>query len=189
MRVSQIRFQPIQGGTLGGLFALHVTLGGEDSPELPSLKPKAVAALISGAFATLALKHPGPKGILLDCRAYREPNSEEMLELLGLFKDWGYTSILWVRDDRRYAWFEFASYITAFVASPHWINFKASEIRYIPGPWTEPDIFETNAQASLYLQPDSFSAKDVLSYVTSAKRSWGFIPETLVAPAIEFPKE
>jgi len=191
MHVTALRYQPIEGGGLGGHFALHVALGGGDTPGA-DLSPTELATRIHDCYEKLAITHKGPKGVLFDCRLVFDA-AEDMRSLLGTLRDWGLNIILWVREETRYSWFEFANYITVFVHSPHWPNFKVSEIRYVPDPsgLLEPEVFEVNSNASLYLVPPvkSVSAKDILSFITSAKRLWGVIQPVKFTLSIDFKLE
>ena len=186
MRVTSIRYQPIEGGGQGGYFALHVTLGAGDGPGVV-FSPTALSTKLHEAFESLSLKSP-VRGVLLDCREAVGTN-EEMSSLIGSLKDWKYIVILWVGESTRYPWFE-GCFVTAFVASQHWPNFKATEIRYVlptTEDWIEPDVYEVNATTPCFLVAGEAKGKDILSFVTDCKRLWGVIFECRGVAAIDFP--
>lgn len=187
MRVSQIRYQPIEGGTLGGHFALHVTLGVDASfgPESFNLTPSELSTSIHNAFSKLDFAFKTQNELVLfDCVA-GEVNTEEMLSLLGTLRDWGMKIVVWIRDDKRCAWFELANYITVFLCGQHWANFKANEIRYtILNGEAEPDIYDVNQGAYLYV----YNHTNVLSFIKNApKHRWAVILESRKSVGIEFP--
>ena len=193
MTVNSIRYQPIEGGALGGHFALHVTLGEGNLPGVDST-PTEVSTRIHDAFKSLDLKSKSISGVLFDCRkAILAP--EEMISLLGTMRDWKYPIILWVGEMTRHPWFEYANFITVFVVSTNWPNFRANEIRYVPpingDEWTEPEVFEVNQGAVCYVDPFSDRknksvATQLLQFITEAKRAWGVIPFAHVPAAIDF---
>lgn len=187
MKVSSIRYQPIEGGALGGHFALHVTLGAGDSPGV-IFSATELATHIHDDFEKLSLKAKAIRGVLIDCRAATH-DVDEMNALLGTLKDWGHQIILWVNEDIRHPWFEFANYITVFVRSRNWANFRVTEIRYEPpseGPWEEPEVFDVNQNAASYVVAGAQSASIILKFVTEAKRPWGIVQRAKVAAAIGF---
>ncbi len=180
MRVLSISYKPVEGGSLGGHFALHVTLGGGDTASVFS--PAQLASKIHDSIESLGIKAK-IKGVLIDCREAKE-SSEDMISLLGVLKDWGLFINLWVAQDTRYPWFEYASFITVFVTSPRWPNFRVSEIRYIPPSnmidWTEPEVYDVNAQAACYVEfskpmSQAVQGGNVVAFLTSCKRPWGLI--------------
>ena len=184
MTVVSIRYQPIEGGALGGHFALHVTLGGEASPGV-FFDPTALATKLHDAYESLDLQFKAIRGILFDCRK-ADINSEDMTSLLGTIRDWGFKVILWIGESIRFPWFEIASYITVFVTSQHWPNFRVNEIRYVApaigDTWIEPDVYDVNANASSYIIPGA-SKSSVLPFITACKRPWGIVGK---GPAIEY---
>jgi hypothetical protein len=186
MRVSRIRYQPIEGGTLGGQFALHVRLGAGDGPESSSFEIDAsnLATKIHDAFKTLDLKSSAIRGVLIDARDDENVDSNEMISLLGTLHDWNLTIVAWAEARKRAAWFERVNYLTVFVRTQHWPNFRVNEIRYVDIELVEPDVFEVNTNAMCYLDAFMTNAKDVLTFVTSAKRLWGVIDSSA---SIDFP--
>ena len=185
MHVTSIRYQPVEGGALGGHFALHVTLGASDGPSVFSATE--LSTRIHDAFEVLGIK--GIHGVLIDCRA-AAPTAEEMMSLLGTLRDWNYFVNLWVGELVRYPWFEIARYITVFVTRKNWPNFKCNEIRYVPpesGEWTEPEIYDVNTLTPGYVLPRTRNTADLLKFVTSAKRPWGVVLTSQgMPPAIDF---
>ena len=178
MKISSIRYTPIEGGSLGGHFALHVILGSKDKTELPDLDSSAIATKIHDAFEILGLKTTTLKGVLIDARDNSSIESEEMLSLLGTLRDWNIERFAWVGEKKRAAWFEFLNHLVVFVKSQHWANFRVSEIRYAPDDdkWIEPDVFEVNRNALLYVTvKDTSIAGKILPFVTDAKNRWGVI--------------
>ena len=177
MTVTSLRYQPIEGGALGGHFALHVTLGGGDSPGVIFSATK-LSTRIHDAFESLQLKHNSVRGVLIDCRK-SDASIEEMMSLLGVLHDWKLMVNLWVGEGIRHPWFELASYITVFVTSQHWPNFKVSEIRYVMPvagePWIEPDVYDVNAQAGCYIVPRMGMSSALITFVTECKRPWGVV--------------
>jgi len=191
MRVSHIRYMPIEGGTLGGHFALHVILGASNDPECSSLDENDLATLIHDAFEKLNLSHGNIQGVLFDVRRADDLDSNEMLSLLGTLRDWNIHIIAWVNERKRYPWFEQLGYLTVFVESVNWPNFKVNEIRVEPEmlEWVEPAIYEVNANATSYLQPSlGLDAMKVLTFIKNARRNWGVIMPRGSAPVppIEF---
>jgi len=188
MRVSQVRFAPISGGALGGHFALHVRLGASDDPESVSSEIDAttLSGLIHDAFEQLDLKSRATRGVLFDTRKADIIDSAEMMSLLGTLRDWGLILAAWVGADKRCAWFELLNHITVFVSTQHWPNFKANEIRYVPSgdPWIEPDIYDVNAGASLYVEPEGATAANILAFVSRTLHPWGIIGGL---PGVDFP--
>jgi len=178
MNVTSLRYQPVEGGALGGHFALHVTLGASDGPGV--FVPLAdLSSRIHGAFEVLNLQAK-VKGVLLDCReGFGE--RDEMASLVSTLLDWGMTVILWVDETTRHAWFDPRCYIAAFVTHQHWPNFRVNEIRYVmpqdPTKWIEPDVYDVNAAATCYLVPTEKQTKaaPIIDFVTKCKRPWGII--------------
>jgi hypothetical protein len=191
MRVSSIRYQPIEGGTLGGHFALHVTLGASSGPDAfyLDLSPTELSGKIHDAFETLDLKSKSIRGVLIDARN-DEPNTAEMMALLGTLHDWNMHTVSWVSEKTRAAWFEMTSFIVVFVKSVHWPNFRVNEIRFEPSgeAWVEPDIYEVNANVPSYVYTAiSGLSAGVLPFVCSAKRPWGVILPIRSTYAVNFP--
>jgi hypothetical protein len=187
MTVTSLRYQPIEGGALGGHFALHVTLGGA-SNGLSEISPTELSTKIHECFQKLDLKAKLLTGILFDCREGTFL-SEDMISLLATLKDWGHNIVLWVDETTRYAWFEYASYITVFVRSKNWPNFRVNEIRYeapADGEWLEPEVFEVNQNATAYIKPEKMDTKSVIKFILESKRAWGVIIPTRGVPAIDF---
>ena len=188
MRVASIRYRPIEGGALGGHYALHVTLGGSDAPKVFSVND--LAAKIKDCFDKLAIRSP-IKAILLDCRG-AELNNDEMASLLGLLQDWGLFISTWVDESTRHPWFDKAGRITVFVRSQHWPNFKVQEVRYVPtGEWKEPDIYEGNAppNALLYIVDDPrLDNGKLLAFITECRHPWG-LASPVRRPSIDFKLE
>lgn len=188
MIVTSIRYQPVEGGTLGGHLALHVTLGVEADPGV-SFSPNTLSEKIHDCFEELNLKSKSIRGVLIDCRR-AIITSDDMISLLGTLRDWSYTVVLWVSEKTRYPWFELASYITVFVISRSWANFKVNEIRYlapnIGSPWTEPEIYDVNANVPSYLVVGSCANVDILAFITEAKRPWGLVIPAVKSPSISF---
>jgi hypothetical protein len=195
MIVTSLRYQTIEGGALGGHFALHVTLGGASNGP-SEFSPTELSTKIHDCFTKLDLKAKLLTGILFDCRMNLLPGmvnpnftSEDMISLLGTLKDWGHNIVLWVDETTRYAWFEYASYITVFVHSKNWPNFRVNEIRYespTDGEWLEPEVFEVNQNATAYLKPEKIDTKSVIKFILESKRAWGVIIPTRGVPAIDF---
>ena len=79
MNVSSIRYQPVEGGALGGHFALHVTLGADLAPS-GFTTAASLATRIHDIFESLALKSK-VKGVLIDCRE-AQGDPDEMSSLL-----------------------------------------------------------------------------------------------------------
>lgn len=186
MRVSHLRYKPIEGGTLGGLFALHVTLGVGDGPESFSLSSKALLQSIRNAYTTLDFAYKGLDGVLFDCLE-AEVGNEEMLEVLGTLQDWGVRTIAWVGADKRHPWFEKVNYLTVFVAAEKWPNFKASEIRVCPdaeGNLLEPELLPVNAGASAYFYGGDVS-RSMVFLKTAKQRRWGYIAPNVPSIGIE----
>jgi len=185
MHVTSIRYQPVEGGALGGHFALHVTLGAGDSPGV-SLSATELTARIHDAFQTLNLKTK-VRGVLLDCRE-AVGESDEMSSLLEILKDWGCVRFLWVNETTRYAWFDPSQHIVVFVKSQHWPNFRVNEIRYVtplnPDEWAEPDVYDVNGGAYCYLL-SAAPKSELLRFVTECKRPWGIIGRAYVS--VDFP--
>ena len=181
MNVTSLRYQPIEGGALGGHFALHVTLGASDGPGVP-FTPTMLSTKIHEVFEILNLQAK-VKGVLVDCReADLVPlTTGEMTSFLSTLKDWGVTVIVWVNEGTRYAWFDPSQYIVVFVTHQHWPNFRVNEIRYVmpqdPAKWIEPDVYDVNAAATCYLVPTEKQTKaaPVIDFVTKCKRPWGII--------------
>jgi hypothetical protein len=184
MTVTSIRYQPIEGGALGGHFALHVTLGEGNLPGVFS--PTELATRIHDCFEKLALQTK-VRGVLVDCRA-AVGETYDMGSLLSTLKDWGFTVILWVGESVRYSWFDPTYYIVAFVTSQHWPNFRVNEIRYVmpweKDKWAEPDVYDVNANATCYVVFTG-GGPDVVRFITECKRPWGIIGQ---APSIDFSK-
>ena len=194
MRISRLRYQPIEGGTLGGHFALHVKLGVGDDPEPFSfdLDVTTIAQRIHDAFEVLGLKHTMAKGVVFDAREAELLDAADMLSLLGTLRDWRFTIVAWVGEKRRSAWFELVNYLTVFVRSAHWPNFKVNEIRFVPSgdTWIEPEVYEVNNGAVQYVDASSgLPVTSVLTFVANAKRSWGIVPVTKAPFGIDFPLE
>jgi hypothetical protein len=176
MYVTSIRYRPVEGGALGGHFALHVTLG----TEVPSgfFTPTDLSTRIHDIFEKLGLQSK-VKGVLLDCRE-GVGDAAEMLALLQTLKDWSYTLILWVNEEVRYSWFDPSYYITVFVRSQHWPNFRVNEIRYLmpeeEAQWAEPDVYDVNAASTCYVLPPGLAGiPQVVKFTTGCKRPWGII--------------
>jgi hypothetical protein len=188
MTVTSIRYQPIEGGALGGHFALHVALGAGDGPGA-FLSDTDVAERIHNAFESLDLKFKAVRGVLFDCRRH-DAVSEEMISLLGTLRDWGFSIVLWVGQTTRHPWFEYATYITVFVTSALWPNFKVNEIRYVMPDnvqeWTEPEVYDVNASGSLYLMPPAGNTSALLAFATQCAKPWGVILPAVKTPAIAF---
>jgi hypothetical protein len=194
MRISRFRYQPIEGGTLGGHFALHVKLGAGDDPESLSFDydTTALAAKIHDIFEALNLQSRFVRGVLFDAREADTLDSAEMLNLLGILRDWKLNVIAWVGEKKRWAWLELCDYITVFVGSPHWANFRVNEIRFVPSgeKWIEPEIYEVNASAPGYIDASNGQpSASVLVFATEAKRAWGVIPVVRVSVGVDFPLE
>lgn len=189
MRVSSIRYQPVEGGTLGGHFALHVTLGGDEAPEAFSFEPSEVASRIHDAFEELDLKTSVDRGVLIDAREDPNVSSEEMIELIGILRDWKLLITAWVSEKKRAAWFDGLNYLTVFVRSQHWPNFRASEIRYEPqkGDWIEPEIFEVNSKSLCYVHVSNGNLKPLYGFISNAKRPWGVISPLVLVSPVDFP--
>ena len=119
MRISRLRYQPIEGGTLSGHFALHVTLGSSSNAasEFVSLDSTEIATKIHDAFETLSLKPTVDKGILIDAREADDLDSSEMISLLGTLRDWKYFIGAWVSEHKRCAWFEYINHLVVFIES------------------------------------------------------------------------
>jgi hypothetical protein len=187
MVVTSIRYQPIEGGALGGHFALHVTLGGGDAPGV-AFGSTELSTRIHDVYESLALKYKAVRGALFDCRK-ADVTDDEMTSLLGTLKDWGLSVILWVNESTRYSWFEFANYIAVFVTSQHWPNFKVSEIRYVMPvlgeEWIEPDVYDVNASVGAYLIPRSGMSSALITFATECRRPWGVVIP-MKRTAIEF---
>jgi hypothetical protein len=194
MRISRFRYQPIEGGTLGGHFALHVTLGAGDDPESLSFDydTSALATKIHDIFEALKLQSRFVRGVLFDAREAFDLDTAEMLSLLGVLRDWKINVVAWVGEAKRPAWFELCNYITAFVTSPHWSNFRVNEIRFVPTgeKWIEPEVYEVNDAAPGYIDASNGQpAASVLVFTTEAKRPWGVIPVIRASVGIDFPLE
>ncbi len=187
MTVTSLRYQLVEGGALGGHFALHVTLGGSDAAGA-TFAPDELAQRIHGAFEELAIKCP-IKGVLFDCRNARL-DSTEMSSLLALLHDWGLTVILWVGPKIRYPWFERANHIVVFVTAPKWPNFRVSEIRYVlpkDGKWTEPEVYEGNKDATCFVVPTTDEDTNrALAFVLGCTRLWGVVLPTTRQPIVNF---
>jgi len=185
MRVSHMRYQPIEGGALGGLFALHVSLGSSNDPESVTLSSTELGTMIHDAFATLALATLYPQGVLFDVREADDLDSEEMRSLLDVLRDWKYVLIAWVGEEKRSAWFSLVGYIVAFVHSQHWPNFHVNEIRFEPqgDDWTEPEVYGVNAGATCYVVEQG-NRDALLLFVKNAKKPWGVIGPMM--PAVGF---
>jgi hypothetical protein len=186
VKAISIRYQPVEGGALGGHFALHVTLGEGNLPS--DLTPTELATRVHDCFEKLALKC-AIKGVLVDCR---QAISEvyDMGSFLSTLKDWGYTILLWVGEKTRYSWFDPSYYIVAFVTSRHWPNFRVNEIRYVligsEDQWAEPDVYDVNANATCYvIPPVNLPLASITAFITGCKRPWGVIGK---AAAIDFTK-
>jgi hypothetical protein len=177
MNVSSIRYQPVEGGALGGHFALHVTLGADMAPN-GFTTAASLATRIHDIFESLGLKSK-IKGVLIDCReSVGDP--DEMSSLLQTLKDWGITIVLWVGDKTRYSWFDPSYYITVFVRTQHWPNFRVNEIRYVmdwnQNAWIEPDVYDVNVGAASYIVwNDKIPRGALVQFVTDCKRPWGII--------------
>ena len=185
MHVTSLRYQPVEGGALGGHFALHVSIGESNLPGL-TFSATELSTRIHDAFEKLGLKVI--RGVLIDCRS-GTLLAEEMLSLLGVLRDWKYLIILWVGERVRYPWFELANNITAFVTSKNWPNFKVTEVRYIPpevGAWEEPEVFEVNQGSWCYVMPRKRDTAEVLKFVTEARRAWGLILPSASVPGVAF---
>ena len=191
MKVISLRYQPVEGGALGGHFALHVTLGGGDPASVFSAS--SLATKIHDCFQKLDLKSP-VRGILLDCRQ-SDAGMEEMSSLIAILRDWGLFVNLWVGDETRYPWFE-GCHITVFTGRDHWANFRVDEVRYIlsenPALWHEPDIYAVNKLSVCYVLPaegilgSSKYRGELLHFLTECRRPWGVILHTLGAPVLVF---
>jgi hypothetical protein len=180
MRISHIRYQPIEGGTLGGHFALHVKLGADSDPESFSLNSTELATKIHEAYEILDLKSQAIRGVLIDTRLDELVDATEMMALIGTLRDWNMTVVAWVGEKRRASWFEKVNYLTVFIHDKNWPNFKVNEIRYEPIGDTliEPDIFEVNQNVPGYVYCDlqtSAVRSKILAFVFQAKRPWGVI--------------
>ena len=188
MRISHIRFQPIEGGALGGHFALHITLGAESDPESFVLSPVEITTKIHSAYETLGIKAQAVRGVLFDTR-FADVDTTEMFTLLGTIRDWKLTIIAWVNEDKRCAWFELVNYLTVFVRSKNWPNFKASEIRLDPNDdlaWAEPEIYEVNGKTPCYVNVHMGDA-NIVPFICSASHMWGVVLPTRTSYSIEFP--
>jgi hypothetical protein len=190
MRVSSIRYQPIEGGTLGGHFALHVTLGADDDPESFILSPTELATMIHNNYKSLNLRSEIIRGVLFDSRNAYGIETSEMLSLVGTLRDWGMFIDAWVDEYKRCAWFEKVNYLTVFLHSENWPNFRVNEIRFEPkgDNWAEPEIFEVNQNAPGYVYPGADTGK-VLAFISNAKRPWGVILPVRSSYAVNFPIE
>ena len=189
MNVTSLRYQPVEGGALGGHFALHVTLG--PSNGAGSISPTDLSTKVHDAFDKLAVRS-NIKGVLVDCRNLGASNSD-MDALLGTLRDWGLFINLWVGEKTRFPWFTYANYITVFLTKPKWPNFRVSEVRYFPPPlgdWEEPEIFEVNKDATCWFTPSARATPaEVVKFASETRRpwgvtSWGFEKRTI--PSVTF---
>jgi hypothetical protein len=189
MTITSIRYQPVEGGALGGHFALHVSIGDGNVPGV-SLSATELTKKIHDSFESLAIISEATKGVLLDCRgAMLREISDDMTSLIGTLRDWGFMVVLWVDEKTRYSWFEKANYITVFVTSANWPNFRVNEIRYVPsnGSWIEPEVYPVNVNAPGYVEASlDHSPADILKFVTEAKRAWGVVARYRSGPSITF---
>jgi hypothetical protein len=176
MTITSLRYQPIEGGTLGGHFALHVSFG-EDGLPGATFSATTLATKIHDIFESLDPKHK-VKGVLLDCREAVGSN-DEMISLLQTLKDWGYVRVLWVGESTRYSWLDPSQYIVAFVTSQHWPNFRVNEIRYVmpkdKAAWVEPDVYDVNGGAYCYVVPQLAASGEVVAFLVNCKRPWGVV--------------
>jgi hypothetical protein len=186
MYLSSLRYKPIEGGTLGGHFAIHVTLGGGDSAESLSLDENALARKIHDAYTKLGLSPAYLKGVLIDTRNAPNLDANEMVALMSALRDWNYYVGIWVDGTKRCSWYSLANYIVAFVSTENWANFKCNEIRYVPysGNFVEPDIYDVNANTPCYV--DTTDNAQALIFITTAKRSWGIIAPPRTYPVVDF---
>jgi hypothetical protein len=188
MRISQLRYMPIEGGTLGGHFALHVVLGSSNTSEGISLSEIELLSKLHKATETLGIRADRAKAVLFDVRKATDLSTEDMISILGTLRDWKYTVIAWVGDEKRYAWFDLVNYLTVFINNPHWPNFKVSEIRYTPqDEWLEPDAYEVNASTASYVvMPAPQYARKLLPFVCGASHPWGIITSAATMPFVDF---
>ena len=176
MTVSSIRYKPVDGGALGGHFALHISLGAGNGPS-GYFTSTELTTRIREIFGQLELKSK-VRGVLISCLEAVGDN-EEMTSLVQTLLDWGFMVILWVKGETRYSWFDPRCYITVFVTTQHWPNFRVNEIRYVmptdSNEWTEPDVYDdVNGRAACYMVPKEASIP-IIHFATECKRPWGLI--------------
>lgn len=186
MRISSLRYQPIEGGTLAGLFAIHVRLGADSSPESFSFDDTQLSRKIHEAFEALTLSSNIEKGVLLDCRDAETIDTAEMSSFISTLNDWGYFVGAWVNDGKRSAWFSLLRHIVVFIDKPFWSNFKVNEIRYTPsGPdYIEPEVYDVNKGAFCYIQAQDNPR--IVTFITGAKRTWGIVVPLRSYPQVNF---
>jgi len=186
MRVSEISYKPIEGGTLGGHFALHIRLGVSDDPESVELSSNELASKIHDAYDKVKSGETRLQAVLIDSLLVTDVDSSQMIELLATLRDWKFFIIAWVEDYKRAPWFELVNYLTVFIRKFHWPNFKVTEIRYSPieQPWIEPEIYPVNANAPCYIDVVSVTTRELVAFIMGAHHPWGVIRHF---PVVSFP--
>lgn len=175
MKVSSLVFAPLQGGALGGLFALELTLGGRLETSPPSL----LEQIVKSADSSFP---PGyrRRAIWVQAMNAIDFDQTEMDETLAVLRDKGFIVVVETDGQARPEWFNYATALVATLRTSKWLEYTVAELRYAPpveDEWREPLVGANNEAKSRYLvyNPVKVSPRKVLTFMAEATHEWGVI--------------
>jgi len=168
-------YAPIQGGLLGGVFALELSFGGQ-----LRLSPSEFLKQIDRIAASVFPEASHRRILWFDIANLADVEATEMDEVLAVLRDKGFVVIIESNGQSRPAWFNFATALVVSLREKDWLGFSVSAIRYEPpaeDDWVEPRIEANNGSKSRYLvySSDEVKPTKVLGFLSKAKSDWGII--------------
>jgi hypothetical protein len=182
MHVSALLYSPFDGGPRAGLFALSLLLGGARAKKYG---PVPLVRELDSAAERVKLRS---RVVSIECGSTADLDEGEMTTFLRLTRDHGFKIHLSLPGQEFPTWLDLASYKVAELSEEDWPGWAANEIRYFPGDtWAEPKIYPKNADVPKYVVPGKrIDSLKLLSFLESARFSWGVILEPKQLPALQF---
>lgn len=174
MKVAELSYKPKQGGLSSGTLMLYLQVEGESSPS-PDFEVIDIVERCEQATFLFAMKI---RNILI--KPSKEADEKQILQLLILLRDRGFTVALLLEGYHVPIYLHEANFVQAIVTTPKWSNFKVNELLYIPrdNNLIEPEIAQNNTLCQKYLlipKEKKVNIKPYLQFIKEAKFPWGLI--------------
>jgi hypothetical protein len=170
MYYRSLTLEPIHGGPYHGAVAFYLALGDESNKSIGITD---LVHEITKQTTDFALKGPG---IIIEDSGYDQ--DQEVMQLVSVLNDRGYSTIAYCLPDRKPIWFSLCSWSRVMlVTGGKWLGYTVNEIAVTLDRNTmHPMISPNNAQAArLLMVARKTKASDILTFIQNSDYGWNVI--------------
>lgn len=181
MYYRSLTLEPIHGGPYHGAIAFYLALGDDSNKQIGI--PELVEEIVTNT-SDFALKGPG---VIIEDSGYDQ--DQEIMQLVSVLNDRGYSTIAYCLPTRKPMWFSLCSWSRVMLTSGgKWLGYTVNEIAVVLDRNTMQPVVPPNNQgaARLLIVARKTKASDIMAFMKNSEYGWNVIYPTQGPFQLEF---